>query len=162
MVLGLLKKVFGTRNDREVNRIQVIVDGINQLEVSIGKLSNDQLLAKTSELKARLDEGATLDDILPEAFAVVRETGLRTLKMRHFDVQMIGGIVLHEGKIAEMKTGEGKTLAATLPVYLNSLEGKGSHVVITICLKKQGERLTIAMLLTGPIMSLDLTIFAII
>ena len=129
MVLGLLKKVFGTRNDREVNRIQVIVDGINQLEVSIGKLSNDQLLAKTSEFKARLDEGATLDDILPEAFAVVRETGLRTLKMRHFDVQMIGGIVLHEGKIAEMKTGEGKTLAATLPIYLNSLEGKGSHVV---------------------------------
>ena len=129
MVLGLLKKVFGTRNDREVNRIQVIVDGINQLEVSIGKLSNDQLLAKTSEFKARLDEGAALDDILPEAFAVVRETGLRTLKMRHFDVQMIGGIVLHEGKIAEMKTGEGKTLAATLPIYLNSLEGKGSHVV---------------------------------
>lgn len=129
MVLGLLKKVFGTRNDREVNRIQVIVDGINQLEVSIGKLSNDQLLAKTSEFKARLDEGATLDDILPEAFAVVRETGLRTLKMRHFDVQMIGGIVLHEGKIAEMKTGEGKTLAATLPIYLNSLKGKGSHVV---------------------------------
>ena len=129
MVLGLLKKVFGTRNDREVNRIQVIVDRINQLEVSIGKLSDDQLLAKTSEFKARLSEGATLDDILPEAFAVVREAGLRTLKMRHFDVQMIGGIVLHEGKIAEMKTGEGKTLAATLPIYLNSLEGKGSHVV---------------------------------
>ena len=129
MVLGLLKKVFGTRNDREVNRIQVIVDRINQLEVSIGKLSDDQLLAKTSEFKARLKEGATLDDILPEAFAVVREAGLRTLKMRHFDVQMIGGIVLHEGKIAEMKTGEGKTLAATLPIYLNSLEGKGSHVV---------------------------------
>jgi len=129
MVLSLLKKVFGTRNDREVNRIQVIVDRINQLEVSIGKLNNDQLLAKTSEFKARLDEGATLDDILPEAFAVVREAGLRTLKMRHFDVQMIGGIVLHEGKIAEMKTGEGKTLAATLPIYLNSLEGKGSHVV---------------------------------
>ena len=129
MVLGLLKKVFGTRNDREVNRIQVIVDRINQLEVSIGKLSDDQLLAKTCEFKARLKEGATLDDILPEAFAVVREAGLRTLKMRHFDVQMIGGIVLHEGKIAEMKTGEGKTLAATLPIYLNSLEGKGSHVV---------------------------------
>ena len=129
MVLGLLKKVFGTRNDREVNRIQVIVDRINQLEGSIGKLSDDQLLAKTSEFKARLKEGATLDDILPEAFAVVREVGVRTLKMRHFDVQMIGGIVLHEGKIAEMKTGEGKTLAATLPIYLNSLEGKGSHVV---------------------------------
>ena len=129
MVLGFFKKVFGTRNDREIKRIQVIVDQINQLEASIGKLSDDQLLAKTCEFKARLKEGATLDDILPEAFAVVRETGLRTLKMRHFDVQMIGGVVLHEGKIAEMKTGEGKTLAATLPVYLNSLEGKGSHVV---------------------------------
>jgi len=129
MVLGLLKKVFGTRNDREINRIQVIVDRINQLEGSIGKLSDDQLLAKTCEFTAKLKEGATLDDILPEAFAVVREAGIRTLKMRHFDVQMIGGIVLHEGKIAEMKTGEGKTLAATLPVYLNSLEGKGSHVV---------------------------------
>ena len=129
MVLGLLKKVFGTRNDREVKRIQVIVDRINQLENSIEKLSDDQLLAKTCEFKARLKEGATLDDILPETFAVVREAGLRTLKMRHFDVQMIGGIVLHEGKIAEMKTGEGKTLAATLPIYLNSLEGKGSHVV---------------------------------
>ena len=129
MVLGLLKKVFGTRNDREVKRIQVIVDRINQLEGSIGKLSDDQLLAKTCEFKARLKEGTTLDDILPEAFAVVRETGIRTLKMRHFDVQMIGGVILHEGKIAEMKTGEGKTLAATLPIYLNSLEGKGSHVV---------------------------------
>ena len=129
MVLGFLKKIFGTRNDREVKRIQVIVDQINQLEGSIGKLSDDQLLAKTGEFKARLKEGAMLDDILPEAFAVVRETGLRTLKMRHFDVQMTGGVILHEGKIAEMKTGEGKTLAATLPVYLNSLEGKGSHVV---------------------------------
>ena len=129
MVLGLLKKVFGTRNDREVKRIQVIVDLINQFEGSTSELSDDQLLAKTCEFKARLKERDTLDDILPEAFAVVRETGLRTLKMRHFDVQMIGGIVLHEGKIAEMKTGEGKTLAATLPIYLNSLEGKGSHVV---------------------------------
>jgi len=129
MVLGLLKKVFGTRNDREVNRIQVIVDQINLLESSISKLSDDQLLAKTGEFKARLKEGATLDDILPEAFAVVREVGVRTLKMRHFDVQMIGGVILHEGKIAEMKTGEGKTLAATLPIYLNSLEDKGSHVV---------------------------------
>ena len=129
MVLGLLKKAFGTRNDREVKRIQVLVDQINLLESSINKLSDGQLLAKTGEFKTRLKEGATLDDILPEAFAVVREAGLRTLKMRHFDVQLIGGVVLHEGKIVEMKTGEGKTLVATLPVYLNTLAGKGCHVV---------------------------------
>lgn len=129
MVLGLLKKVFGTRNDREVKRIQVLVDHINLLESSISELSDDQLQAKTGEFKDKLKKGMALDDILPEAFAVVRETGIRTLKMRHFDAQLIGGIVLHEGKIAEMKTGEGKTLAATLPIYLNSLEGKGSHVV---------------------------------
>ncbi len=129
MVAGFLKKVFGTRNDREVKRIQVMVDQINLLEGHISQLSDDQLLAKTGEFKVKLKEGSSLDDILPEAFAVVRETSVRTLKMRHFDVQLIGGIVLHEGKIAEMKTGEGKTLAATLPVYLNSLTGKGSHVV---------------------------------
>jgi len=129
MVLGLLKKVFGTRNDREVKRIQVLVDHINLLESSISELSDDQLQAKTGEFKDKLKKGMALDDILPEAFAVVRETGIRTLKMRHFDAQLIGGVVLHEGKIAEMKTGEGKTLAATLPIYLNSLEGKGSHVV---------------------------------
>ncbi|MBT5967874.1 MAG: preprotein translocase subunit SecA [Nitrospina sp.] len=129
MVLGLLKKVFGTRNDREVKRIQVLVDQINLLESSISELSDDQLQAKTGEFKDKLKKGMALDDILPEAFAVVRETGIRTLKMRHFDAQLIGGVVLHEGKIAEMKTGEGKTLAATLPIYLNSLEGKGSHVV---------------------------------
>jgi preprotein translocase subunit SecA len=128
-VLGLLKKVFGSRNDREVKRIQVIVDQINLLESSVNKLSDSELVAKTDEFKTRLKEGSSLDDILPEAFAVVREVGIRTLKMRHFDVQLIGGIVLHEGKIAEMKTGEGKTLAATLPVYLNSLTDKGSHVV---------------------------------
>jgi len=129
MVLGLLKKVFGTRNDRQVKRIQVLVDHINLLESSISELSDDQLQAKTGEFKDKLKKGMALDDILPEAFAVVRETGIRTLKMRHFDAQLIGGVVLHEGKIAEMKTGEGKTLAATLPIYLNSLEGKGSHVV---------------------------------
>ncbi|MBT4148835.1 MAG: preprotein translocase subunit SecA [Candidatus Marinimicrobia bacterium] len=129
MVLGLLKKFFGTRNGREIKRIQIIVDQINLLENSINNLSNDQLLAKTEEFREKLIKGATLDDILPEAFAVVREVGIRTLKMRHFDAQLIGGIILHEGKIAEMKTGEGKTLAATLPVYLNSLSGKGSHVV---------------------------------
>ncbi len=129
MVLGLLKKVFGTRNDREVKRIQAVVDRVNLLENSINKLTDDQLLEKTGELKGRLKDGDTLDDILPEAFAVVREAGQRTLNMRHFDVQLAGGVVLHEGKIAEMKTGEGKTLVATLPAYLNSLEGKGSHIV---------------------------------
>ena len=106
MVISLLKKVFGTRNDREVKRIQVIVDQVNLLESSINKLSDDKLRSKTGEFKSRLKEGATIDDILPEAFALVREAGLRTLKMRHFDVQLIGGVVLHEGKIAEMKTGE--------------------------------------------------------
>ena len=129
MVVSLLKKIFKTRNDREIKRIQVIVDQINLLESSVKELSDNALCLKTNEFKSRLKEGATLDDILPEAFAVVREAGLRTLNMRHFDVQLIGGVVLHEGKIAEMKTGEGKTLVATLPVYLNALEDRGVHVV---------------------------------
>ena len=129
MVVSLLKKVFGTRNDREVKRVQVIVDQINLLEDSVKNLSDDALCLKTNEFKSMLKGGSSLDDILPEAFAVVREAGLRTLNMRHFDVQLIGGVVLHEGKIAEMKTGEGKTLVATLPVYLNALEGKGVHLV---------------------------------
>lgn len=129
MVVNILKKIFGTKNDREIKRIQVIVDQINLLESTCKKLSDDVLRLKTEELKSRLKEGATLDDILPEAFAVVREAGFRTLNMRHFDVQLIGGVVLHEGRIAEMKTGEGKTLVATLPVYLNALEDKGVHVV---------------------------------
>jgi preprotein translocase subunit SecA len=119
----------GTRNDREIKRIQSYVDAVNALEDEIKALSDDQLKAKTPELKDRLSKGATLEDILPEAFAVVREASWRTLGMRHFDVQLIGGVVLHEGKIAEMKTGEGKTLMATLPVYLNALPGKGVHVV---------------------------------
>lgn len=129
MVVSLLRKVFGTRNGREIKRIQVIADQISSLESSVKKLSDDALRLKTDEFKSRLKEGATLDDILPETFAVVREAGLRTLNMRHFDVQLIGGVILHEGKIAEMKTGEGKTLVATLPVYLNGLSGKGVHVV---------------------------------
>ncbi|MEK9629576.1 MAG: preprotein translocase subunit SecA [Nitrospinota bacterium] len=129
MVFGLIKKIVGTRNDREIKRIQAIVDEINGWEEKIKPLSDEELKGKTQEFKNRLSEGATLDEILPEAFAVVREAGWRTLQMRHFDSQMIGGIVLHEGKIAEMKTGEGKTLMATLPVYLNALEGKGVHVV---------------------------------
>ncbi len=129
MVLGLLKKVFGTHNDRELKRIQVYVDQVNALEPEIQKLSDDELRGKTDEFRERYQKGATLEELIPEAFAVVRETGLRTLDMRHFDVQLIGGVVLHEGKISEMKTGEGKTLVATLPVYLNALTGKGVHVV---------------------------------
>jgi len=129
MVLGLIKKVFGTKNDREIKRIQIFVEQVNILEPSVQNLSESQLKAKTGEFKEKLSQGASIDDILPEAFAVVRQASINTLGMRHFDVQLMGGVVLHEGKIAEMKTGEGKTLAATLPVYLNALEGKGVHVV---------------------------------
>jgi len=129
MVFGLIKKIVGTRNDREIKRIQAIVEQINGWEDKIKPLSDEDLIGKTQEFRDRVSEGASLDDILPEAFAVVREASWRTLEMRHFDAQMIGGIVLHEGKIAEMKTGEGKTLMATLPVYLNALEGKSVHVV---------------------------------
>lgn len=129
MVFGLIKKLVGTRNDREIKRIQSYVVAVNALEDEIKALSDDQLIAKTPDLKGKLANGATLDEILPEAFAVVREASMRVLGMRHFDVQIIGGVVLHEGKIAEMKTGEGKTLMATLPVYLNALSGKGVHVV---------------------------------
>jgi len=129
MVLSLIKKIVGTQNDRELKKIQGLVDEINAMEPAIQALSDEELRAKADEFKARLADGATLDDILAEAFAVVREAGVRTLKMRHFDVQLIGGVVLHQGKIAEMKTGEGKTLVATLPVYLNALAGHGVHVV---------------------------------
>ena len=129
MVFGLIKKLVGTRNDREIKRIQSYVDAVNALEDEIKALSDTQLQAKTPEFKEKLANGATLEEILPEAFAVVREASWRTLAMRHFDVQIVGGVVLHEGKIAEMKTGEGKTLMATLPVYLNALTGKGVHVV---------------------------------
>lgn len=129
MIGSILKKVFGTKNDREVKRIRKIVDKINALEPTIEKLSDAELKAKTLEFKARLQNGETLDDILVEAFAVVREASKRVHGMRHYDVQLIGGIVLHEGKITEMKTGEGKTLVATGPVYLNALTGKGVHVI---------------------------------
>ncbi|HIK58615.1 MAG TPA: preprotein translocase subunit SecA [Nitrospinaceae bacterium] len=129
MVFGFIEKLFGTRNDREIKRIQSYVDAVNALEEEIKALSDDQLKGKTPELKGKLANGSTLDDILPEAFAVAREASVRSLKMRPFDVQIVGGVVLHEGKIAEMKTGEGKTLMATLPVYLNALSGKGVHVV---------------------------------
>ena len=129
MVFSFIKKLVGTHNDREIKRIQSYVDAVNNLEKEIKALSDDQLKAKTPQLQDKLANGSTLEDILPEAFAVVREASWRTLEMRPFDVQIAGGVVLHEGKIAEMKTGEGKTLMATMPVYLNALTGKGVHVV---------------------------------
>ncbi|RJQ50083.1 MAG: preprotein translocase subunit SecA [Nitrospiraceae bacterium] len=128
-MFGILTKIIGTKNDRELKRMWSVVERINSFESSVTPLTDDQLKAKTGEFRKRLEAGEGLDDILPEAFAVVRETSLRVLNMRHFDVQLIGGLTLHEGKIAEMKTGEGKTLVATLPVYLNALDGHGAHVV---------------------------------
>ena len=127
--MGLIKKIFGDSNSREIKRIEKIVDQIEAFEPSMQALSDEQLQGKTTEFKDRLASGETLDDILPEAFAVVREASLRVLGMRHFRVQLIGGVVLHQGRIAEMKTGEGKTLVATLPAYLNALTGKGVHIV---------------------------------
>ena len=124
-----LKKVFGSSNDRKVKQMLGRVARINALEAQYAALSDEALRAKTGELRDRVQAGATLDSVLNEAFAVVREAAKRTLGMRHFDVQMVGGMVLHHGGIAEMRTGEGKTLVATLPVYLNALEGKGVHVV---------------------------------
>ncbi len=126
---SVLKKIFGSKNDREIKRLSLIVDEINRLEPSIKSLSDEELKAKTPYFREKLNNGATLDDILVEAFAVVREAARRTLGMRPFDVQIIGGLVLHEGKIAEMKTGEGKTLAATMPLYLNALTSRGVHLV---------------------------------
>jgi len=124
-----LKAIFGSRNDRLLKEYRRRVDEINALEKDFEKLSDEQLQAKTPELKARGEKGESLDKVLPEAFAVVREASKRVLGMRHFDVQLVGGIALHNGKIAEMRTGEGKTLVATLPSYLNALSGKGVHVV---------------------------------
>lgn len=129
MIGKILKKVFGTKNERELARLRPLVSRINELEPRIQNLNDQELAQKTVEFKERLARGEPLDDLLCEAFAVVREVGRRTLSMRHFDVQLMGGIVLHEGKIAEMKTGEGKTLAATLPLYLNALLGRGVHLV---------------------------------
>ncbi len=129
MITKVLAKLFGTSNEREISRLKPLVSRINELESSIKKLSDEQLSAKTNEFKEQLAKGKTLDDILPEAYAVVRETAWRKLGQRHFDVQLMGGIVLHQGKISEMKTGEGKTLTATLPLYLNALSGKGAHLV---------------------------------
>ena len=127
--MKLLEKIFGTYSSREIKRILPIVDKIEAIEEDLKKLSDDELRAKTDEFKSRLKSGETLDDILPEAYATVAEASSRVLGMRHFRVQLIGGIIIHQGRIAEMKTGEGKTLVATLPVYLNALEGKGVHVV---------------------------------
>ena len=129
MLNVILAKIIGSHNERELKRIQPLVDQMNELEKEISKLSDTDLKSKAPEFKSRLKNGESLDDILPEAFAVVREAGRRTISMRHFDVQLIGGVVLHRGKIAEMKTGEGKTLVATLPVYLNALTGNGVHIV---------------------------------
>ncbi|MDD5449277.1 MAG: preprotein translocase subunit SecA, partial [Candidatus Omnitrophica bacterium] len=137
MINFILKRIFGSQNERYIKKIRPAVDRINALEPEISKLTNEQLKGKTAEFKERINaarakevpEKQALDEILPEAFAVVREAGKRFANMRHFDVQLIGGIVLHQGKIAEMATGEGKTLVATLSAYLNALTGKGVHIV---------------------------------
>ncbi|MEI7712984.1 MAG: preprotein translocase subunit SecA, partial [Rhodospirillales bacterium] len=129
MFASIARAIFGSANDRSLKSYQRRVPAINALEPAMAALSDDALRGKTQEFRARLEKSETLDALLPEAFAVVREAGKRTLGQRHFDVQMVGGMVLHDGKISEMKTGEGKTLVATLPVYLNALAGKGTHVV---------------------------------
>jgi len=129
MINVLLKQIFGSKNDREIKRMRPVVGQVGALEPAVSRLTDQQLGAKSDEFRKRLADGAPLDDLLPEAFAVCREMSKRKLKMRHFDVQLIGGMILHEGKIAEMKTGEGKTLVATLALYLNALEGKGAHLV---------------------------------
>ncbi len=129
MVDKILSVLFGSKHERDIKKLGPLVTLINSLEPDMKKLSNDEMRAKTTEFRGRIEKGESLDDILPEAFALVREAGIRNLGMRHFDVQLMGGIVLHQGRISEMKTGEGKTLVATLPVYLNALEGKGVHLV---------------------------------
>ena len=129
MIGAVARKLFGSANDRRIRSYRPRVEQINALEKELEQLSDEALQARTDAFKQQLAEGKTLDDILVPAFATVREAGKRTLGQRHFDVQLIGGMVLHEGKISEMKTGEGKTLVATLPVYLNALSGRGVHVV---------------------------------
>ena len=125
--MGLLSKIFGDYSTKEVKKIQPLKEKVLSLEDEYSRLSEDELKGKTNEFKERLNKGETLDDILPEAFATVREASWRVLGMKHFPVQIIGGIILHQGRIAEMKTGEGKTLVATLPAYLNALTGKGAN-----------------------------------
>src|SRR6185369_7729089 len=129
MFAGLAKSIFGSANDRYVRGLGKYVDAVNGFEATISAMTDEELRSQTEVFRRRLANGAKLDDLLPEAFATVREAALRTLGQRHYDVQLIGGIVLHRGEIAEMRTGEGKTLVATLAVYLNALEGKGVHVV---------------------------------
>src|SRR5213595_3959597 len=128
-MINILTKIFGSRNERLLKQYGQVVRRINALESATAALSDDELRSRTVALRERVGNGEELDAVLPEAFAIVREAGKRTLQMRHFDVQLMGGMVLHNGKIAEMKTGEGKTLVATLPVYLNALTGRGVHVV---------------------------------
>ena len=129
MLASLAKTVFGSSNDRYVRSIRKFVERINAHEPNVQALTDEELAAQTNVYRDRLEAGETLEDLLPEAFATVREASVRVLGMRHFDVQMIGGIALHRGEIAEMATGEGKTLVATLPAYLNALAGRGVHVV---------------------------------
>ena len=129
MIGKFLTQLFGSKNERELRKLQPFVEAINSLEPKMKAMSEAQLKGQTALLKARLDNGEPLDDLLPEAFATVREASMRALGMRPYDVQLIGGMVLHGGKIAEMKTGEGKTLVATLPAYLNALTGRGVHVI---------------------------------
>ncbi|MGE5283919.1 MAG: DEAD/DEAH box helicase, partial [Actinomycetota bacterium] len=129
MLGNLLKKMFGTQNERILDRIRPTVERVNALEASVASLPDDRLAAKIAEFRQRVANGEPLDDLLHETFAVVREAGKRVLDMRHFDVQLVGGVILHEGRIAEMRTGEGKTLVATLPIVLNALTGLGVHLV---------------------------------
>ena len=128
-MLNILKKLTGSKNEREIKKLWPLVKKINDFEAEVKKLDNPALQNKTNEFRQRIENGESLDSLLPEAFAVAREASVRILGMRHFDVQLIGGICMHQGKIAEMKTGEGKTLTATAPVYLNAISGKGVHVV---------------------------------
>ena len=129
MFTGLVRKIFGSRNERVIKHLCKIVEEINALEEQFIALKDHEFPLKTEAFRNRLNQGESLDDLLPEAFALVREAGKRTLSMRHFDMQLVGGMVLHDGKISEMRTGEGKTLVATLTAYLNALSGKGVHVI---------------------------------
>ncbi len=129
MLTTLLTRLFGSKNDREIKQLTPIIEAVNAFEPRMKAMSDDQLKGQTAIFKQQLEKGQNLDELLPEAFATVREASVRTLNMRHFDVQLIGGIFLHRGRIAEMKTGEGKTLVATLPAYLNALTGNGVHII---------------------------------